>query len=104
MEKGTIQEESEAKPIPPKAVKIRVRKQDPNVVLPLIITLIGIFCYIGMILPFVLDSTNRAFEYSLLDMLIMVGGAFLVAIGAYFWFQARIASSGPKKKKVLEPV
>lgn len=58
--------------------------------LPLIITLIGIFCYIGVILPSVFDSQSSLFNYTAFDITLLIGGAALVGIGAYFWFTARV--------------
>jgi hypothetical protein len=64
--------------------------QGPGTMLPLIITLIGIFCYIGVILPSVFDSQSSLFNYGAFDVTLLIGGAALVGLGAYFWFSARI--------------
>jgi peptidoglycan/LPS O-acetylase OafA/YrhL len=64
--------------------------QGPGTMLPLIITLIGIFCYIGVILPSVFDSQSSLFNYGAFDMTLLIGGAALVGLGAYFWFTARV--------------
>jgi len=64
----------------------------PGTMLPLIITLIGIFCYLGVILPSVFDSQSALFNYTAFDMTLLIGGAALVALGAYFWFSAKVKS------------
>ena len=64
--------------------------KEPGTMLPLIITLIGIFCYIGVILPSVFDSQSSLFNYGAFDMTLLIGGAALVGLGAYFWFTARV--------------
>ena len=64
-------------------------KQKPNATLPLMITLIGIFCYLGVVLPSVFEPSARFFNYSAFDILLMIGSASLVGLGAYFWFKAR---------------
>jgi peptidoglycan/LPS O-acetylase OafA/YrhL len=66
------------------------RTQGPGTMLPLIITLIGIFCYIGVILPSVFDSQSSLFNYGAFDITLLIGGATLVGLGAYFWFTARV--------------
>ena len=65
----------------------------PGTMLPLIITLIGIFCYIGVILPSVFDSQSALFSYTAFDMTLLIGGAALVGLGAYFWFSARVQTA-----------
>jgi peptidoglycan/LPS O-acetylase OafA/YrhL len=80
-------ENIESEPEDPKPVE---RTQGPGTMLPLIITLIGIFCYIGVILPSVFDSQSSLFNYGAFDMTLLIGGAALVALGAYFWFTARV--------------
>lgn len=68
------------------------KARGPGTMLPLIITLIGIFCYIGVILPSVFDSQSALFNYTAFDMTLLIGGAALVALGAYFWFSAKVKS------------
>lgn len=65
------------------------KSQEPGTMLPLIITLIGIFCYLGVILPSVFDSQSTMFNYTAFDITLLLGGAALVGLGAYFWFTAR---------------
>lgn len=63
--------------------------QDSNPTLPLLITIIGIFCYIGVILPSVFESSTSFINYSTFDILLMVGGAVLVGLGSYFLFKTK---------------
>lgn len=71
------------------AIESHYETQKPNTILPLMITLIGIFCYLGVILPSVFEASSTVFNYSVFDLLLMTGGAALVGLGAYFWFTAR---------------
>lgn len=80
-------EKIETEPGNPEPVE---RVQEPGTMLPLIITLIGIFCYIGVILPSVFDSQSSLFNYTAFDITLLIGGAALVGLGAYFWFSARV--------------
>ncbi|UCG68151.1 MAG: hypothetical protein JSV09_10020 [Thermoplasmata archaeon] len=76
--------------------KISMEKTDsdnstpkPATAIPLLITIIGIFCYLGVVLPSVFSTSTRFSNYTTFDMLIMVLGAALVGLGAYFWFKVR---------------
>lgn len=69
--------------------------------IPFLITIIGIFCYLGVVLPSVFNSSNRFFDYSLFDVLLMVGGAALVGLGVYFWH--RIREKVLQQEKAIEP-
>jgi hypothetical protein len=68
---------------------------------PLMITLIGIFCYLGVVLPSVFGSTS-ALDLSSFDLLLMVGGAALVGLGSYFWFKEKARLLAEDEKKSLE--
>ncbi|UCF08886.1 MAG: hypothetical protein JSW28_04120 [Thermoplasmata archaeon] len=65
--------------------------------LPLLITLIGIFCYLGVVLPSVFESSSTMFDYTTFDIVLMIGGAALVGLGAYFWFKARVKTMGAEE-------
>ena len=88
------EEKVESEPGDPKPVD---RTQGPGTMLPLIITLIGIFCYIGVILPSVFDSQSSLFNYTAFDITLLIGGAALVGLGAYFWFSARVTTMETEK-------
>ncbi|UCE73369.1 MAG: hypothetical protein JSV56_10085 [Methanomassiliicoccales archaeon] len=75
----------------------------PNATVPLIITIIGIFCYLGVILPSVFKSSTSSLHYSPFDILLLVGGAALVGFGAYFWFKLRTKVYTEDDQKALEP-
>jgi hypothetical protein len=70
--------------------------------LPLLITLIGIFCYLGVILPSVFEPTTSFVNYSTFDILLKVGGAVLVGLGAYFWFKAKTKALKENNEKNIE--
>ena len=76
------------------------RKQSTSI--PLLITIIGIFCYLGVVLPSVFDSSTTSFNYSAFDILLMIGGAALVGLGAYFWFKVKTKVLKEDDKKTLE--
>ena len=86
-----------------KILKSNIAKQKPSPKIPLIITLIGIFCYLGVILPSVFESSAELLDYSTFDLLLMVGGAALVALGTYFWFKVKNKYSFEEDKKTVEP-
>lgn len=71
------------------SVKSSITSQNPGTTIPLIITIIGIFCYIGVILPSVFESSAEVTNYTTFDLLLMIGGAALVGLGAYFWFKVK---------------
>jgi hypothetical protein len=73
----------------------------PTNALPLMITLIGIFCYLGVVLPSVFGSTSTL-DLSSFDLLLMVGGAALVGLGTYFWFKEKARILAEDEKKSLE--
>jgi hypothetical protein len=75
------------------SVKSNITLQKPSTTIPLVITIIGIFCYLGVILPSVFESTAQLTDYTTYDILIMVGGAALVGLGSYFWFKVKNKSS-----------
>lgn len=79
---------------------ISTKRQSTTI--PLLITIIGIFCYLGVVLPSVFDSSTRFFNYSAFDILLMIGGAALVGLGAYFWFKVRAKVLPEDDKKTLE--
>jgi hypothetical protein len=73
----------------------------PTNAIPLMITLIGIFCYLGVVLPSVFGSTSTL-DLSSFDLLLMVGGAALVGLGTYFWFKEKARLLAEDEKKSLE--
>jgi hypothetical protein len=77
-----------------------VKTKKPSATLPLLITLIGIFCYLGVVLPSVFEASNGLFNYSGFDIILMMGGAALVGLGAYFWFKARAKVHAPQEKSI----
>ena len=78
------------------------QKQKSGSTLPLMITFIGIFCYLGVVLPSVFNSPAHSLGYSIFDMLLMVGGAVLVGLGAFFWFKAKTKALRMNEKKTPE--
>ncbi|UCE39214.1 MAG: hypothetical protein JSW00_08365 [Thermoplasmata archaeon] len=90
MENESSQEQEETdQETPVKTVDSAKEPKKASTAIPLMITLIGIFCYLGVIIPSVFGSSNRLFDYSIFDILLMVGGAALVGLGAYFWFSVK---------------
>ncbi len=79
---------------------ISTKRQSTTI--PLLITIIGIFCYLGVVLPSVFDSSTRFFNYSAFDILLMIGGAALVGLGAYFWFKVKTKVLPEDDKKAIE--
>ena len=73
----------------------------PANAIPLMITMIGIFCYLGVVLPSVFGST-KSLDLSSFDLLLMVGGAALVGLGTYFWFKEKARILAEDEKKSLE--
>jgi hypothetical protein len=71
-------------------VKPTAKIDKTSTAIPFLITIIGIFCYLGVVLPSVFNSSNEFFDYSIFDILLMVGGAALVGMGVYFWHRLRI--------------
>lgn len=63
------------------------KEQDsPNEIsrtIPAVVTIIGIFCYLGVILPSVMELSYTTSDYTIFDIVLMIGGAFLVGVGAY---------------------
>jgi hypothetical protein len=82
------------------AVSQRASVKPTNAV-PLMITMIGIFCYLGVVLPSVFGSTSTL-DLSSFDLLLMVGGAALVGLGTYFWFKEKARLLAEDEKKSLE--
>lgn len=74
----------------------------PSTTIPLMITIIGIFCYLGVVLPSVFKSSTGFFNYTAIDVLIMIGGAGLVGLGVYFWYKVRAKVFPEDEKKALE--
>jgi hypothetical protein len=85
------------------SVKTRIVRKQPSTKVPLIITMIGIFCYLGVILPSVFESQAELAEYSTFDILLLVGGAALVGLGSYFWFKVKNKYSSDEEAKNVEP-
>ncbi len=90
--RGEIPESSDVLPVSPK------KSVNP---IPLLVTLIGIFCYLGVVLPSVFGSSTRFFDYSIFDLLLMIGGASLVGLGTYFWFVEKTKALLDEEKKSL---
>jgi hypothetical protein len=86
-----------------KITKSSIIRQKPSPKIPLIITLIGIFCYLGVILPSIFESSAELLDYSTFDLLLMVGGAVLVGLGTYFWFKVKNKYSFEEDKKTVKP-
>lgn len=78
------------------------KTKKPNTTIPLMITIIGIFCYLGVILPSVFNTSTRFFNFSAFDILLMVGGAALVGLGMYLWFTVRADVFREEEKKSIE--
>jgi hypothetical protein len=104
MEDDTVQTSENSDNTEKKPVRTRIIKQKPSPKIPLIITLIGIFCYLGVILPSVLESSAELLDYTTFDFLLMVGGAALVGLGTYFWFKVKNKYSYEEESKSIEPV
>ena len=85
------------------SVKTRIVRKHPSTKIPLMITIIGIFCYLGVILPSVFESQAELADYTTFDILLMVGGAALVGIGAYFWFKVKNKYPFEEDSKSVEP-
>jgi hypothetical protein len=83
-------------------VKSNITLQKPSATIPLIITIIGIFCYLGVILPSVFEANAKLINYSTFDLLLMVGGAALVGLGSYLWFKVKNKSSLEDESKIIE--
>lgn len=84
------------------STKAKTKIEDMSTAIPFLITMIGIFCYLGVILPAVFGSSTRVFDYSTFDLLLMVGGAALMGLGTYFWFKIRAQVLAEEEKKALE--
>ena len=102
MENETLQKQEKTKKQKTDAFKSRSKTQESSSTLPLLITLIGIFCYLGVILPSVFEPSTRFLSYSTFDILLMVGGAALIGLGAYFWFKARAKVYREEKEKAID--
>jgi hypothetical protein len=85
------------------SVKTRIVRKQPSTKIPLIITIIGIFCYLGVILPSVFESEAALAEYSTFDILLLVGGAALVGLGSYFWFKVKNKYAHDEEAKIVDP-
>ena len=84
------------------SVKSNITLKKPNSTIPLIITIIGIFCYLGVILPSVFEANANLVNYSTFDLLLMVGGAALVGLGSYLWFKVKNKTSLEDESKTME--
>lgn len=84
------------------AVDRGIATRKPNTAIPLMITIIGIFCYLGVVLPSVFESSTSYFNYSVFDILLMIGGAALIGLGTYFWFKVRTKVFPEEEKKSLD--
>lgn len=78
----------------------KTKKQ--NATIPLLVTIIGIFCYLGVVLPSVFKTSTRFFNYTAFDILLMIGGAALVGLGMYLWFKGRADVFREEEKKSIE--
>lgn len=85
-----------------KAEDIHQKTDKPNTTIPIMVTVIGIFCYLGVVLPSVFKTSTGFFNYSLFDILLMIGGAALVGLGMYLWFKVRADIFHPEEKKSIE--
>jgi hypothetical protein len=103
MENETTQTTDEKKDEKRMSVKTRIVRKQPSTKIPLIITIIGIFCYLGVILPSVFESEAAFAEYTTYDILLMVGGAALVGLGSYFWFKVKNTYAHDEEVKIVEP-
>lgn len=102
MEDETSQKQKSTTKKGSKVFKSRSETQRQRSALPLLITLIGIFCYLGVILPSVFEPSTRFLSYTTFDILLMVGGAALIGLGAYFWFKARAQVYREEKEKAID--
>ena len=84
------------------SVKSNINLQKPSATIPLIITIIGIFCYLGVILPSVFEVNANLINYSTFDLLLLVGGAALVGLGSYLWFKVKNKNSIEEESKKVE--
>jgi hypothetical protein len=103
MENETIQPTDEKIDEKKLSVKTRIVRKQPSTKIPLIITIIGIFCYLGVILPSVLESEAAFTEYTTFDILLLVGGAALVGLGSYFWFKVKNKYAQDEEAKIVDP-
>jgi len=103
MENEDVQTKEGDGDISTKEVHINSTTNKPSSTIPLLITIIGIFSYLGVILPTVFHSSMRFFNYTIFDVFIMIGGAALVGLGAYFLLKIR-AKVYLDDKKSLELV
>lgn len=103
MENETIQTTDEKSDEKRLSVKTRIVRKQPSTKIPLIITIIGIFCYLGVILPSVLESESALTEYTTFDILLLVGGAALVGLGSYFWFKVKNKYTLDEEAKIVDP-
>lgn len=53
-------------------------------------------------MPSVFEPSTRFLSYSTFDILLMVGGAALIGLGAYFWFKARASVYRKEKEKAID--
>lgn len=81
---------------------VRIEKRKPTTTIPLIITIIGIFCYLGVIVPSVFEARLGFMDYTIFDISIMVGSVALVALGFMFWFKARSRDILEDEQKLIE--
>ena len=68
----------------------------------MIINIIGIFCYLGVIIPSVFESSTGFMDYTAFDIILMIGGASLVVLGSFFWFKAKSKDLLGDEKKVFD--
>ena len=45
--------------------------------------------YLGVVLPSVFNSSNTFTDYSIFDIVLMVGSAALVGLGVFFWYRIK---------------
>lgn len=104
MDNEPIQTTEKSDPTHKDSVQTSAEKNKPSPKIPLIITIIGIFCYLGVILPSVFESSAELLDYTTFDFLLMVGGAALVGLGSYFWFKVKNKYSFEDDNNTVEPV
>jgi hypothetical protein len=102
MENESTQTQKKLKEKDRGSAKSSMTSQNPGTTVPLVITIIGIFCYIGVILPSVFESSAEVIDYTTYDLLLMIGGAALVGIGAYFWFKVKNKIRSDDENKTIE--
>lgn len=104
MENEPLQTTENSEPEHKESIKKMALQRKPSPKIPLIITMIGIFCYLGVILPSVFESSAELLDYTTFDFLLMTGGAALVGLGTYFWFKVKNKYSYEDDKKTVKSV